>query len=154
MSAGLGLHSFSRQGLSSPNTPRSNASHVCNPREIKVWGYGVQIHLTALDQTLPDEATQAALRSSSSEHIRAKTDVWFEAIERVGVWVMAYKIVGTKEDQTVRSERESLLIAAAKARVWSRAGWQVVVTDSEGKTLDPTGFEKLFDTSAPAKKTA
>ena len=68
--------------------------------------------------------------------------------------MMAYKIVGTKEDQTVRSERESLLIAAAKARVWSRAGWQVVVTDSEGKTLGPTGFEKLFDTSMPAKKTA
>ena len=68
--------------------------------------------------------------------------------------MMAYKIVGTKEDQTVRSERESLLIAAAKARVWSRAGWNVVVTDSEGKTLDPTGFEKLFETSAAAKKTA
>jgi hypothetical protein len=105
-----------------------------------VWGYG--------------EAAQAALRSSSSEQIRAKPDVWVEAIERVGVWVMAYKIVGTKEDQTVRSERESLLIAAAKARVWSRQGWDVVVTDSEGKMLDPTGFEKLFETSAPEKKTA
>ena len=49
---------------------------------------------------------------------------------------------------------DHLDLAAAKARVWSRAGWQVVVTDSEGKTLDPTGFEKLFDTSMPAKKTA
>lgn len=65
---------------------------------------------------------------------------------------MAYKIVGTKEDQTVRSERESLLIAAAKARVWSREGWQVVVTDSEGNTLDPASFEELFN--APARKTA
>ena len=65
---------------------------------------------------------------------------------------MAYKIVGTKEDQTVRSERESLLIAAAKARVWTREGWQVVVTDSEGNALDPAGFEELFNT--PARKMA
>lgn len=67
---------------------------------------------------------------------------------------MGYKIVGTKQDQTVRSERESLLIAAAKARVWSREGWDVVVTDSDGKTLDPSGFEKLFATPEVAKKTA
>jgi hypothetical protein len=66
--------------------------------------------------------------------------------------MMAYKIVGTKEDQTVRSQRESLLIAAAKARVWSRQGWDVVVTDSEGKTLDPAGFEELFATPKAAKK--
>ena len=65
---------------------------------------------------------------------------------------MAYKIVGTKEDQTVRSERKSLLIAAAKARVWTREGWQVVVTDSEGNTLDPASFEELFN--APARRTA
>jgi hypothetical protein len=57
---------------------------------------------------------------------------------------MGYKIVGTKEDQTVRSERQSLLIAAAKARVWSREGWQVIVTDGEGNTLDPADLEKLF----------
>ena len=76
------------------------------------------------------------------------------AIERVGDRIMAYKIVGTKEDQTVRSERESLLIAAAKARVWSREGWQVVVTDSEGKMLDPAGFEELFAAPEPAKKSA
>ena len=57
---------------------------------------------------------------------------------------MGYKIVGTKEDQTLRSERQSLLIAAAKARVWSREGWQVIVTDDEGNTLNPADFENLF----------
>jgi hypothetical protein len=66
---------------------------------------------------------------------------------------MPYKIVGTKEDQTVRSERQSLLIAAAKARVWSREGWQVVVTDSDGKTLDPAGFDELF-APKPVKQSA
>jgi hypothetical protein len=58
---------------------------------------------------------------------------------------MSYKIVATKEDQTVSSARQSLLIAAAKARVWASEGWQVIVTDGEGKTLDPADFEKLFE---------
>jgi hypothetical protein len=56
-----------------------------------------------------------------------------------------YKIVATKEDQTMRSVRQSLLIAAAKARVWASEGWEVVVTDGEEKTLDPADFEKLFE---------
>jgi len=55
------------------------------------------------------------------------------------------KIVATKEDQTMRSARQSLLIAAAKARVWASEGWEVVVTDGEERTLDPADFEKLFE---------
>ena len=34
---------------------------------------------------------------------------------------MAYKIIAQKDDTTVRSERKSLLIAAAKARIWAAA---------------------------------
>ena len=56
---------------------------------------------------------------------------------------MSYKIIATKEDQTMRSVRQSLLIAAAKARVWASEGWEVVVTD--GRMLDPADFEKLFE---------
>ena len=66
---------------------------------------------------------------------------------------MSYKIVATKEDQMVRSVRQSLLIAAAKARVWASEGWQVVVTDGEDKSLDPADFEKLFEI-APKEVTA
>ena len=58
---------------------------------------------------------------------------------------MSYKIVATKEDQTMRSVRESLLIAAAKARVWASEGWEVIVADGEERTLDPVDFEKLFE---------
>ena len=58
---------------------------------------------------------------------------------------MSYKIVATKEDQAMRSVRQSLLIAAAKARVWASEGWEVVVTDAEERTLDPGDFEKLFE---------
>jgi len=57
---------------------------------------------------------------------------------------MAYKIVAQKDDTIVRSERNSLLIAAAKARVWAEEGWDVSVTDSEGKKLDRAELDELF----------
>ena len=57
---------------------------------------------------------------------------------------MAYKIVAQKADTTVRSERDSLLIAAAKARIWAEEGWEVSVTDSEGKPLDRDELDRLF----------
>lgn len=57
---------------------------------------------------------------------------------------MPYKIVAEKDEHTVRSERNSLLIAIAKARVWASEGWNVVVTDNDGKTLDPADFDKLM----------
>src|SRR6516225_3586813 len=66
------------------------------------------------------------------------------AVERRGA-EMSYKIVATREDQTMRSVRQSLPIAAAKARVWASEGWEVVVTDGEDRTLDPVDFEKLFE---------
>jgi hypothetical protein len=57
---------------------------------------------------------------------------------------MAYKIVAQKGDTTVRSERDSLLIAAAKARILAEEGWEVSVTDSEGKRLDRVELDRLF----------
>jgi hypothetical protein len=57
---------------------------------------------------------------------------------------MAYKIIAQKDEVTVRSERTSLLIAAAKARVWAEEGWDVSVTDSEGKQLDRAELDLLF----------
>ena len=57
---------------------------------------------------------------------------------------MAYQIVATRENETVRCERNSVLIAIAKARVWTSEGWQVAVTDEAGKTLEPAEFDKLL----------
>jgi len=57
---------------------------------------------------------------------------------------MGYKIVAQKDDTTVRSERNSLLIAAAKARIWIEEGWDVSVTDNEGKKLDRAELDGLF----------
>ena len=45
----------------------------------------------------------------------------------------------------MRSVRQSLLIAAAKARVWASEGWEVIVTNGEERTQDPANFEKLFE---------
>ena len=57
---------------------------------------------------------------------------------------MAYKIVAQKDDTTVRSERKSLLIAAAKARIWAEEGWDVSVIDGEGKKLERAELDSLF----------
>jgi hypothetical protein len=57
---------------------------------------------------------------------------------------LVYRIVAKREPETVKSETKSLLIAVAKARVWTSEGWQVVITDGDGTALDPAGFEKLF----------
>ena len=57
---------------------------------------------------------------------------------------MAYQIVAVRENETVRCEQISVLIAIAKARVWASEGWQVVITDGDGKTLEPAEFDKLL----------
>jgi hypothetical protein len=64
---------------------------------------------------------------------------------------MVYKIVARRGDEILRSERESLLIAAAKARVWANVGWHVEVTDGDGKTLNLAEFDKLFAPPDPRR---
>jgi hypothetical protein len=54
---------------------------------------------------------------------------------------LAYQIVAVRENETVSWERISELIAIAKARVWTSEGWQVVITDDEGRILDAARFE-------------
>ena len=57
---------------------------------------------------------------------------------------MSYKIVAEKDGKTITTERASLLITAARARVWSSEGWNVDVTDGDGKPLDPAKFDQLL----------
>jgi hypothetical protein len=58
---------------------------------------------------------------------------------------VAYRIVAARENETVSWERDSRLIAVAKARVWVSEGWHVEITDDEGKALDPTEFKALVN---------
>jgi hypothetical protein len=57
---------------------------------------------------------------------------------------LSYQIVAVRENEKVSCERTSVLIAIAKARVWTSEGWQVVITDEEGRKLDPAEFKKLL----------
>ena len=56
---------------------------------------------------------------------------------------MAYKMIAERENETVRIERKSSLIIVAKARIWASEGWQVVVTDADGKSYTPPEFDQL-----------
>lgn len=57
---------------------------------------------------------------------------------------LAYTMIAERANEKVRVERESRLVIAAKARIWASEGWNVVVTDGEGKTYQPADFEKLL----------
>jgi hypothetical protein len=76
---------------------------------------------------------------SQSSRAKYKGDVSYWGVEQ-----LAYQIVAVRENETVKCERASVLIAIAKARVWTSEGWQVVITDQDGKTLDPAEFNKLL----------
>ena len=54
---------------------------------------------------------------------------------------MVYRIVAARENETVKWEQTSELIAVAKVRVWTSEGWHVEITDNEGRTLDSAEFE-------------
>jgi len=73
-----------------------------------------------------------------------QTDQIRRAASQCGVFKLAYQIVAVRENETVRYERTSILIAIAKARIWSTEGWQVYITDGEGRMLEAAEFEKLL----------
>jgi hypothetical protein len=47
---------------------------------------------------------------------------------------MTYRIVAERDNETVRMDRMSSLMAIAKARVWASEGWEVtiIVRDQHG----------------------
>jgi hypothetical protein len=57
---------------------------------------------------------------------------------------LAYKMVAERDGSTVKVERESPLIMVAKARIWASEGWQVVITDADGKSYEASEFEGLL----------
>ena len=60
---------------------------------------------------------------------------------------MAYKMVAERDGSVVKIERESSLLIVAKARVWISEGWQVAITDGEGK---PFAADQLENTALAA----
>ena len=57
---------------------------------------------------------------------------------------LAYKMIAERDDTTVRVERQSSLLIVAKAKVWVSEGWQVVITDADGRTYAPADFDQLL----------
>jgi hypothetical protein len=53
-------------------------------------------------------------------------------------------MVAERDNETVRVERQSLLIIVAKARIWASEGWHVVITDEAGKSYTPAEFDQLL----------
>ena len=52
---------------------------------------------------------------------------------------MAFEIVAKRDSETVTMQRNSSLIAIAKARVWASEGWEVtiIVRDQEVELVPP-----------------
>ncbi len=58
--------------------------------------------------------------------------------------MLVYRMVAERENEKVKIERASSLLIVAKARIWASEGWQVVVTDAEGKSYAPAEFDRLL----------
>jgi hypothetical protein len=56
---------------------------------------------------------------------------------------LAYKMIAERDNETVKIERTSTLVIVAKARIWASEGWQVVITDAEGKSYQVAEFDQL-----------
>ena len=57
---------------------------------------------------------------------------------------MVYRMIAERDNETVKFERTSCFVIVAKARIWASEGWQVVVTDAEGKSYAPAEFDRLL----------
>ena len=56
---------------------------------------------------------------------------------------MAYKMIAERDNEKYSFARESRLLIVAKARVWASEGWQVVITDSDGKSYNSSELDQL-----------
>ncbi len=54
---------------------------------------------------------------------------------------MAYTMTAERDSLKIRKQRESALIVLANAKVMENEGWQVVITDEDGKSLPLAEFE-------------
>jgi hypothetical protein len=57
---------------------------------------------------------------------------------------MAYRIVAERENETVRMDRMSSLMAVAKARVWASEGWEVTIIVRDEDESAPVESNRLL----------
>jgi len=56
---------------------------------------------------------------------------------------MAYRIVAERNDETVRMDRSSALVAVAKAKVWASEGWKVTIIVGDENQIAPADSRAL-----------
>lgn len=59
-------------------------------------------------------------------------------------YALAYKMIAERDNEKYSFARESRLLIVAKAKVWASEGWQVVITDQDGKAYAPPEFDQLL----------
>jgi hypothetical protein len=57
---------------------------------------------------------------------------------------MAYRIVAERDNETVRMDRMSSLMAMAKARVWASEGWEVTIIVRDEDELASSETDRLL----------
>jgi len=57
---------------------------------------------------------------------------------------MAYRIVAERDNETVRMDRMSSLMAVAKARVWASEGWDVTIIVRDEDESAPAETDRLL----------
>nr|WP_247507906.1 hypothetical protein [Bradyrhizobium sp. 1] len=53
-------------------------------------------------------------------------------------------MIAERDNEKCSFARESRLLIVAKAKVWASEGWQVVITDQDGKAYTPPEFDQLL----------
>lgn len=57
---------------------------------------------------------------------------------------MTYRIVAERDNETVRMDRMSSLMAVAKARVWASEGWEVTIIVRDEDELASAESDRLL----------
>jgi hypothetical protein len=85
------------------------------------------------------------IKSSCSRRIAVKARwhhrTWMDAH---GDTELAYRMIAERDNETVKIERTSSFVIVAKARIWASEGWQVVITDDDGKSYALPEFDQLL----------
>src|ERR1700722_13278967 len=106
-------------------------------------------HATARSSARPNQSRHRPLTTSPNRHVlgelRSKLAVINRPIEDTrGDPELAYKMIAERDNETVKIERTSSFVIVAKARIWASEGWQVVITDADGKSYELAEFDQLL----------
>ena len=64
---------------------------------------------------------------------------------------LTYRMVATRYNETIKSERSSAYITLSKARVWLSEGWTVTITNPDGRKFAVPEFESFVSGMHPVR---